>query len=508
MTKRFALLKMLMLCGTLTMPLVLTGCETDVKIFKENTDPYAQVKIEADDMEENKVYAMDGTKFILTASIGGNCSGKVTVADPKRVAWMQKKESLVPTMYKGGIVAVKSATTDLKSLSCERFKDCGYSIGIYGAKYNESTQMIDLNAGSNIAENSPAANAMDKSMSSEFHIESINGTPVTADMLDSAGVLNCFEQGKSYTIGYYAGTEYKTCSVTANLHILESWETFTLTDVTMTKKGYLAIAIPDDFKSGWYFIEGQGFIKYIADDYGADDQNGDELNIDYFNSEEEKQKAYSQSFAIDFSEKTLNPTVELIYDKDSISSGQTVSVTLSSPDGTLYALEDGAKPAMDESTYNYGDNVGYYSIQLTEAIAGKWHIYVQPKDMTVYQVQVLSNKIKEETTEEDTTFAIDSDLKNQIFVVNWSKTDISTESVTGDTKPTIFANIVYPDGETFDLTSKDSSGETYLYYKISYLQAGSYTIRVYHYSDTQIDSITLHDDADALEEETVIEAEG
>ena len=274
-------------------------------------------------------------------------------------------------------------------------------------------------------------------------------------------------------------------------------------------KGYLAIAIPEDFKSGWYYIGGVGLIKYLDEDYGGEDLTGDDLNVDYFDSEEAKQQAYSQTYAVDFTEKTLNPTVEVIYDKSSISSGQTVSVTLISPDGTIYALNDGAKPAMDESDYQYGENVGYFSVQLKEAIAGKWHVYIQPKEMNVYQVQVLSNKINEEATEENTTFAIDNDLKNQIFVVNWSLTDIPTKSITGQEQPTIFGKIIYPDGETFDLLTSDNTDEkTTLYYKASYLPAGSYTVRVYHYSDVQIDKIELHDDADAMEEETVIEAEG
>lgn len=491
-------------------PVLLTGCDTEVVIFKENTDPYAQTKITADEMTKDVAYVMDGTGFIQVGEINGNASGTVDIADPKRVFWMERKESLIPTMYKGSLLAIKSNTTNLTSVACERFRDDGYSIGIYGATYNEDAGTIDFDAQYSVAEGSPFYNVMDTSLSNEFHLETINGTNVTADMLNESGVLNCFEQGKSYTLGYYAGTEYKTCTVTASLHILSSWETFTLTDITMTKKGYLAIEIPEDFKSGWYYIAGQGFVKYLAEDYGGEDLNGEDLNVEYYSSEEEKQKAYSQTYSVDFEEKTLNATVEVIYDKSSITSGQTVSVTLVSPDGTVYELTDGPKPALDESTYNYGDNVGYFSVQLKEAIAGKWHVYIQPKAMSVYQVQVLSNKINEEATEEDMTFAIDSDLKNQIFTVNWSTTDIPTESVTGESKPTIFANIVYPDGETFDLTATDEHNDTpsYLYYKASYLPAGSYTIRVYHYSDTKIDKFDLHDDASALEEETVIEVEG
>lgn len=501
--------KYLLTCCVMMFPLLLTGCDREVVIFKENTDPFAQQKISSDDMVPETPYAMDGTGFILTGDVSGNFSGAVSIADPKRVLWMEKKESLVPVMYRNSLIAMKSNTTDLKSVSCERFRDAGYSIGIYGAVFNEQTGMIDLDAQSNIGEATPAYNAIDTSLSTEIHLESINGTKVTADMLDGSGILNCFEKDKSYTIGYYAGTEYKTCSITASAHMLTSWETFSLTDITMTKKGYLAIAIPEDFKSGWYYIGGVGLIKYLDEDYGGEDLTGDDLNVDYFDSEEAKQQAYSQTYAVDFTEKTLNPTVEVIYDKSSISSGQTVSVTLISPDGTIYALNDGAKPAMDESDYQYGENVGYFSVQLKEAIAGKWHVYIQPKEMNVYQVQVLSNKINEEATEENTTFAIDNDLKNQIFVVNWSLTDIPTKSITGQEQPTIFGKIIYPDGETFDLLTSDNTDEkTTLYYKASYLPAGSYTVRVYHYSDVQIDKIELHDDADAMEEETVIEAEG
>ena len=499
-------IKYIFTCCIMALPLLLTGCDREVVIFRENTDPQ---KVSSEDMVPETPYVMDGTGFILTGDVSGNFSGAVSIADPKRVLWMEKKESLVPTMYRKSLIAMKSNTTDLKSVSCERFRDAGYSIGIYGAVFNEETGMIDFNAQSNIGEATPAYQAIDTSLSTEIHLESINGTKVTADMLDGSGILNCFEKDKSYTIGYYAGTEYKTCPITASTHMLSSWETFSLTDITMTKKGYLAIEIPEDFKSGWYYIGGAGLVKYLDEDYGGEDLTGDALNVDYFDSEAERQQAYSQSYSVDFSEKTLNPTVEVIYDKSSVSSGQTASVTLVSPDGTIYALNDGEKPAMDESNYQYGENVGYYSIQLKEAIAGKWHVYIQPKEMNVYQVQVLSNKINEEATEENTTFAIDNDLKNQIFVVTWSLTDVPTKSITGQDQPTVFGNIIYPTGETYDLIASDDNDEKKtLYYKASYLPAGSYTVRVYHYSDVQIDNIELHDDADSLEDETVVEAEG
>ncbi len=468
--------------------MVLTGCNGK-QIFQKQTDPYAQEELSVDEIENDLYYVKSGTKFIKVGMPAGKSfNGKAVKPSRDRVVWMKDSERIIPTMYKGDVLAIKGESTNLTNVTLERFADTFYSIGIQGAKYSDG--MINLSFKKNIDADTTAG-TMDGITSDEIHITTINGQEVTENMVDASGVITCFSKDEIYRLGYYSGTVYRESKVTADYHYLESWEMYDITTIELTKRGYMQVELPEDLKSGWYLVQGQGFIKYIAHERGAGEiPEGSGMNENYYSSEEEQRRAYSQVYSVTFEKKTLNPTVEVVYDNNSLAKDQVIDATLVSPDGTVYIVSPGERPALDTNdpltTYKGIKEPLYLTCALKEAIAGKWNIYISPKDLTIADVRVLSNGLQEETREDVKEVIFPEDTQNQTFYVSWSG---------GKNDSYISGLVIYPDGTSHNMTrSKLTDYE--LTYEASYLPAGTYTIKLYHYSDTEMKDAGTRDNTD------------
>lgn len=466
---------------------LLCGCSKKLpQIFEKKTDPFAQIEISDTELEDDVYYVKRGTKFIKVAMLNGSVNGKSTEPSANRIVWAEKMEQLVPTFYKGDSLAIKASTLKIKNVTLERFRDAGFSIGVYGATYNTSTGFIDFDAQNQIAKNTPAVEAFADEKSHEIHLETVGGKKVTKDMLDSSGVLNCFEQGKSYEVTYYAGTVYKKSTVKATQHVFESWEIFTDELMKITKRGYISIDIPEDFKSGIYLVEGQGFIKYIDHERGQGSiPQGEEWNVPYYTTNEEKISSYSQAYSVTFDKKTVTPTIQVAFSADSIDSGNKPEGIVISPDGTEYTMEYSDEPVAGSNlSFPDGTNAAYLTLPLQEAMAGKWTIYLTPKTMKILKVQVVSNGNSEMVTEENLTLNISEPSQHMTYFIRWKFAD-GEEHKSSDKGEDIYGYFIYPNGETYNLEKDDKMSE--LSYSPAYLPAGTYTMKIFHYSDKTID---------------------
>lgn len=468
--------------------LTLTACDPPI-IFEKKKDPYVLQELSVNDIQEDVYYVKSGTKFTAVNLPSGTVSGPTSQPDPNRIIWMDTAttERLIPALYKGDTIAIKSASLDVNEVSLERFKDCGYSIGVYGTSYNSDRKLIDLNYKSNVIDYTSAAVGL-QGISDELHIASVAGKNVTEDMIDASGIMKNMEQAKTYEISYYSGTDYKTSEIKADLHMLESWELYDVKNIETTKRGYLSISLPDDLKSGWYLIDGKGLFKYIDHAKGdGPEYNGSELNDPYYLDEAESARAYSQVYSIDFGQRTVNPTVVIAY--ISGSAVGTPAASLIAPDGTRYAFRQsdtppsGDKKAEQSSSYNVSNTDGgptkYLLLPLEQAMSGQWDIYVTPRNLKVSDVHVVSNTLNEMTTQEVKEFTLDKDEENITFFARWKGAE--GERLEDDQ---MFGYFIYPDGTTYMLKRDDDMQE--LHYDTTYIPKGTYQMVIYHYSNTTI----------------------
>lgn len=85
----------------------------------------------------------------------GTASGTVEKPSESRLLWMNEDEGLVPTLYKKEVVAFPSEKSEEKDSKLERFKDIGWSLGMYGG-YIDDDGYICYTLNKNIIKESDA----------------------------------------------------------------------------------------------------------------------------------------------------------------------------------------------------------------------------------------------------------------------------------------------------------------------------------------------------------------
>ena len=436
----------------LTISLILSGCG---KVFENPEEKYNLVAVEAADMEKETYYVKNGTKFykVYFPSATFNRDSVTEKRDVSRLCWIGRDESLIPSYYKGEVLAYSSDNLEMKTAAIERFLDCGYSFGIYGARFEKNQIVCDPKL---LISDSTAAAALSKTKSNEIRIVTIDNIPVTSDMLDAAGVFIGLDAMKSYEVAYYAGTYYNTVNLTADRRIFESFETYTISKAQLTKNGFIAINMPEDAKAGWYMINGQGLFKYYDFSKGSKDIATVNMNEAYYLDAERETEEYTQQYLISIPEKTTDLAVKLEYETGKYKDAD-IKILMKSPNGVEYTLT--------------GED-GLMSCMLAEAMAGKWTVAVYPKDLTVNKLYVESARPESTAVSDSFAFTIEEDQNDIMFWANY----------TGSSD--VWGYVVDDLGNTTPMLLDEKNKR--LYCTFIYLPEGKYTVSIYHYSNTLV----------------------
>lgn len=453
-----------------------TGCE--MQIFEDKDAKYRLQEVSREELKNEIFYIKEGTKFYEVHNCEGS-SGNSQDLDATKCVWTVLDEMKIPSYYKGELLAYASQTTDLEEVTLERFKDTGFSLGIYGAKFEDGYISFDQNE--NTIKNTSARKELKNDRSQSILIETINGIPVSEKMLNEAGVIVGLEKNKDYNITFYAGTYYGEITVKAETHFYQSYEAFKLHEFEITKNGYIAISLPEDYKSGFYRVNGQGMFKYYDFKKGERQEKYAEMNTKYYQSEEEQMAAYSQQYTFNLEATTKNASIVAVYDPNTlISDYEKVKMMVTSPDG---------KKMMVES----GKDINYISCDMAESLAGKWIVNISPQSLIIADVQIVSNEVEPEATKEVFNIPIDVDRTGIIFRVEY------------EGEGNVTAQVVAPDNKSYDMKPVEME-EHKLEYNFPFLSAGAYQINVYHYPDTKILSTDYYFD-EATNEVDIISVE-
>lgn len=440
--------------------LLLCGCESDIQIFEDENAKYRAVSTANNDLKNDIYYVKEGTKFYETYDVdtAGGLGGDI---DRGRCAYfLDSYKAKIPTYYFGELIAYASKNNTIDDIALERVYDTGYSIGVYGAKWEDG--YITFTLQSNTVKNSDAAKKFKNNRSNYIMIETINGQNVTADMLNKAGVFVGFEENKDYNVTFYAGTYYGEVTIKADTHFFQSYEMYTITDHDITKNGYIAVRLPDDLKTGYYMIDKKGMFRYVAQEKGVDLTNLD-YNEQYYTSDEEQLAAYSQQFTFTIETEKVNGSIVASFDKSFVNENTDIStfkMLVTSPDGERQMFE----PDFSNGTF---------TANYTKMMPGRWIVNITPQSLDVDNVEVVDNAAEQEMTTNSYTFNIDEDKTGIEFYIDY------------EGEGEVNAQVIGPDGFSHDLERDNKSLGT-MGYTYSYLEAGEYTINVYHYPDTKI----------------------
>lgn len=471
---------MAVLAMTMVIPL-LTGCTS---IIKRETNKYAQVELSKDELKDDVYYIKNGTKFVKAHKADTYTVKSTDTKRDKKIVFLGRDFETVPTLYKGEIIALATKNTKFKKAEVIRYEVIGYTLGMYGLKKNEDTGTLDLNTNNNLAKGSNAINTLKKkTYSADLQIVSINDQPVSESMVNDTGIFNCLEENGLYTVEYYSGSKITSSQLKADMFALQEYEYYEIDEAENTTNGYYALSLPEDAKSGYYYIEGAGMFRYIADKKGTNELAID-MNEPYYTDEYSAEDAYAQRYSVEFDVRMANVTVNLKYDPSSINDVEGIAGKAVSPDDTEYAL-----------------NVDYehslITVSLLEAMAGKWNIYIQPKDISIIDADIVSSANQQEITQETRNFTFEEPQENTQFVVRYDAPQAER-----DKKTEIYALLVFPDGTTQEFEHNQKN--KVLTCTVPYINGGDFTVKIYHYTDSEITSVDIEDGDLTYDEDTII----
>lgn len=459
---------------------VLSGCK-DVQIFEKAAPDHA-VEISSREIEMEVYYVKNGTKFSCVYMPNGNAKGSAYSLSKDRVIYFYGDEDMIPVHYKGELVAYASEKADLKQVVLERFMDMGYSIGIYGGEI-EDDGYYHMSASKNVCPSSDADNIFSQVISDEIRIVSISGIPIKEVLDESSGIIMGLSQGKTYLIEFYSGTYYYRENFTADMHFLRAFELYRYNEecISDTINGYMCFNTPETLKSGFYNINGMGLFLYHSYKRG-DKVEYENLNEGYYENVVEMVAAYSKQYTVSVPYDTKDMLISINYGNilNESDVGSDIVGYVVSPDGTGYEMINDSKE--DALT-----------LSLSLAMAGNWEVYVSPKSLDITGMYVKNNELAEDTVCEESEFLVPEDTAFQMFYAE----------IEGDGN--VYGSIIAEDGVTYNFLvgeykEGEEKGKKYLYYRMPYVPAGTYTVKIYHYqSQTSIDNIQMiaYDDRDS-----------
>lgn len=466
-------IKKLALIASITiMALSTVGCGAK-PIFKKEGEDYELKALTDSRLEENQYYVKDNTSFYLVHECEGNNISNNKTTDTRRVAWTMLDDTLIPTMYSDGLIALKSKDSSLSDINIERFKDLGYSIGLHDAQV-DNDGYIKFKVSTNVIDETSLAEALKDYTSYDIRITAINDEPVK-ELLNMAGVIEGLEQGETYKISFYAGTEFLTAEVKADVRFYQSFEMYYVESGMDTKNGYIAIQMPDDAKSGYYYVNGKGMFKYY-DSIKSEASSEQDMNEAYYNTASEQISANSQAYVVGISQATTDVTFVVEYDT-SVYSDEDVIAYLTAPNNESYQMTA---------------NSGIAQVGIEEAIAGKWTINIVPKDLKIINVTAESNAVADDATKEEYKYTFEEETNLKITVPFTGEGEVwGTITCLTDSKAYEF-----------------KLNKTELECIISYVAPGEYVVNVYHYADTQINEpVISYDDESETEDVIIVESD-
>ena len=198
---------------------------------------------------------------------------EMAVEHPRSIWISSDKDDSIPTVRKDDLLIYVSSTTVPDGIVFERFADYGYSIGVSnmikdggGHYYIEYAAVDEDDYKYSIDMNSDASQLSDLAAIERLYLDKVGDTKVREDNVSDGGTVLGLKKNKSYVCEFYTGTYYQDFKLTANIHTFSSLETFTSYEYEFMHSNFIVISIPDYFKSGYYFVNGVGLFRYVAEE--------------------------------------------------------------------------------------------------------------------------------------------------------------------------------------------------------------------------------------------------
>lgn len=192
------------------------------------------------------------------------------------------KDLAIPTLYKNDQLVYVSDGS-ISTFVWERFKDYGYSIGLSGLQLTSSgkikSQETTMAAMGSTAEAAIASLTVPEG--ADITVDKINGTALSSQYINDGGIITGMSRDAAANVDLYIGTQHVPISISADTKYFKSFELYSTDKYALSTDGYAIVEIPSYLRSGYYLVNGVGFVKYLNVDRGVD-ESGIDLDTAYY----------------------------------------------------------------------------------------------------------------------------------------------------------------------------------------------------------------------------------
>ena len=473
------------------MLLMLSGCK-EIQIFKKKVDKNKLTPVKNTELVQDLFYVKNGTDFnAVFLPTDGTGQNFTTVLDERRSFMVYDRENCIPPHYIHEIIGCASKNREIPSITLERYKYLGYSLGVFKAELDKDGY-ISFSAKDNTVKGSSAGNLFRSAPSDQISIVSIDGEFITDENFNkSTGIITGLEQFATVTVGYYAGSYYNEEELVADSMGFQAYEMFNYSGDKYTEDtphGYKAFNTPDDLKSGFYNINGTGLFKYYAYARGEGNDAEEDMNVSYYKSDRERLEAYSQQYVSEVKKRSADVTFKVTFDSSTIAEDT--------------ALIQGYVYGPDDSHYKMSVDLEEQTMQLdlTEAMPGVWQMNIVPMTLNVTDVQAISNDIPQELNVKETHLSLEEGEEQWYLKIPFYSVDAKETGDYETVEKDVSAIVIDPDGETHTFDKEEEDKKWYLVYRFPYAKAGSYNVRVsYHEQLTEVEDVEVGNYTDTVQ---------
>lgn len=301
--------KMLLAAALAVTVLSVSGCYSESA--SDISGPQTAMALGKEALSSGNFYALSGDDFyqLPAGTVHFDIEKDYSKADPERVISFLTSvdDALIPTVHKDECVVFFTEEALPEDFTLERYKDNGYTFGIYGLKEHTAGVNVSISDGTYVK-----GSSFENTVSSQIQVKkdtnlligSIGSSQVTSDCLSECGSIMGLKRNGVYQTGIYVGTRYFGMNISADSHIFSSMEVFTVEEYKLSQNGYAILSLPDDLPNGYYYVSGKGMFRYIDSPESEGEENID-YNDPYF-YEDEDGNVYTRS---EWKEKANNQSI-------------------------------------------------------------------------------------------------------------------------------------------------------------------------------------------------------
>lgn len=501
--RKKTLLKKILSCTLISSLIFTTGCS-----FTKKEEPapivYALTPISEAELQQGKYYVKNADSFYeLPMGIVSFDENNMVAknADKARTILFGENDVCIPTLYRDDtLVYVTNVLPD--SFTWERYYDDGYSFGFCGLSLSNTNQYVltmkenQTNKSSSFL--ATAAQYPELGWDSQLVINAINSSTLGAGNVSDCGSILGLTYMGNYNIDAYGGsTYYPLQGVVADTHVFHSYELYTTTVCNYTQANYMQVVVPDYLFSGYYLIDGIGFVKYV-NNYRNQGQAGIDMNAPYYLydedgnvytadtttttedgtivSEIDEDVFFSNSIYLDCSNQRMNITVKYDQAKRKNADGSDIYLSdeeVGTPEIKLYS------PDEEEFIFtNSNKEENAMTCSIENPVPGQWRLKLwnmtdRRFDTDVQLVSGHSDTLYHSGTGKGTfDYYLSKNLTNSFIKVTWSDLNKMPSELV----------IKNPNGDdiTRDVVGDENyeEGRGYAIFKLNDIPYGNYNITI------------------------------